>query len=358
MPENKFSSDIDLFFRKLKRLPFVLLGDKIKARQEKFYDLRIALRQARIPMSYEMYISNAMFYSLIAGLIGALIGLVMAYIIVSVVGLPPTITRLTFTESTAWLLQFRNISISLFIIIFLTVLLGGITYGLFLIYPAFQAGERKQSIDKNLPFAVTFMYALSRGGMNVIEILRAISRSEDTYEETSREIDVVLRDMDYFGSDLKSALHNLCEITPSEKLKDLMYNLLTVIDSGGNISVYFKDKSEQYLNTAKVEQKGFLETLGLIAESYVTAFVAGPLFIIILGVMMAVMSHGSNVMIYAIIYAVIPIGSVMFVVMISIITPGSPGEAPLLPTESYVGEIVVPETEEKNKFLNFIQLFL
>ncbi|MFH1322221.1 MAG: type II secretion system F family protein [Methanobacteriota archaeon] len=355
MSENKFSSGFDLFFRKLKRLPFVLLGDKIKARQEKFYDLRIALRQARVPMSYEMYISNAMFYSLIAGLIGAVIGLVMAYIIVSVVGLPPTLTHLTFTESTAWLLQFRNIGISLFIVIFLTALFGGITYGLFLVYPAFQAGERKQSIDKNLPFAVTFMYALSRGGMNVIEILRAISRSEDTYEETSREIDVVLRDMDYFGSDLKSALHNLCEITPSEKLKDLMYNLLTVIDSGGNISVYFKDKSEQYLNTAKVEQKGFLETLGLIAESYVTAFVAGPLFIIILGVMMAVMSHGSNVMIYAIIYAVIPIGSMMFIVMISIITPGSAGEAPLLPTESYVGEIVVPETEEKNKFLNFIQ---
>lgn len=354
MPVTKFSNDIELFFRKLKRLPFVLLGDKIKARQEKFYNLRIALRQARVPMSYEMYISNALFYSFISGIIGAIIGLLIAYIIVSVVGLPPAITHLTFTESTAWLLKYRNISISIFIMIFLTALFGGITYGLFLLLPAFQAGERKQSIDKNLPYAVTFMYALSRGGMNVIEILRSLAKSENTYEDTSREIDVVLRDMDYFGSDLKSALHNLCEITPSEKLKDLMYNLLTVIDSGGNIAVYFKDKSEQYLNSAKVEQKGFLETLGLIAESYVTAFVAGPLFIIILGVMMAVMSHGSNVMIYAIIYAVIPIGSLMFVVMVSIITPGSAGEAPLLPTESYVGEIVVPETEEKNKFLNFI----
>lgn len=354
MPVTKFSNDIELFFRKLKRLPFVLLGDKIKARQEKFYNLRIALRQARVPMSYEMYISNALFYSVISGIIGAIIGLLIAYIVVSVVGLPPALTRLTFTESTAWLLKYRNISVSIFIMIFLTALFGGITYGLFLLFPAFQAGERKQSIDKNLPYAVTFMYALSRGGMNVIEIMRSLAKSENTYEDTSREVDVVLRDMDYFGSDLKSALYNLCEITPSEKLKDLMYNLLTVIDSGGNIAVYFKDKSEQYLNSAKVEQKGFLETLGLIAESYVTAFVAGPLFIIILGVMMAVMSHGSNVMIYAIIYGVIPIGSLMFVVMVSIITPGSAGEAPLLPTESYVGEIVVPETEEKNKFLNFI----
>jgi flagellar protein FlaJ len=169
-------------------------------------------------------------------------------------------------------------------------------------------------------------------------------------------MEVILRDMDYFGNDLRTALHNICEITPSEKFRDLMYNLLTVIDSGGDISYYLRDKSEQYLIKAKVEQKGFLETLGLMAESYVTAFVAGPLFIIILGVMMAVMTPGgNNVMLYAIIYAVIPIGSMMFVVMISIITPGSTGEAPLLPVEHNVGEITVPETEEKPVFLNFIK---
>lgn len=355
MSENKFNFDIELFFRKLKRLPFFLIGDKIKARQGKFENLRISLRQARVPMSYEIYVSNAMFYSLIAGIVGALIGLLFAYIVVSVVGLPDRLTHLTFNQSTAWLLKFRNIGISFFIMIFLTALFGGITYGLFLIYPAFQAGERKQSIDRNLPYAVTFMYALSRGGMNIIDIMRSLSKSEATYGEVSKEVDVILRDMDYFGSDLKTALYNMCEVTPSEKLKDLMYNLLTVIDSGGNIPVYFRDKSEQYLNAAKVEQKGFLETLGLIAESYVTAFIAGPLFIIILGVMMAVMSNGSNAMIYAIIYGMIPIGSMMFVVMISIITPGSSGEAPLLPTENYVGEIVVPDSEEKKMFLDFIK---
>jgi flagellar protein FlaJ len=346
---------IELFLLKLKRFPFVLFGDKIKEQTEKFHDLRMAMRQARIPMSYEMYISNAIFYSVITGLLGALFGLIVAYIVVSMVGLPERLTHLTFSSSMAWMLRYRDISISLFIIIFLTVLLGGITYGLFLVYPSFRAGERKGNIDKNLPYAVTFMYALSRGGMNVIEIMRSISKCSDTYDETSREIDVVLRDMDFFGVDLKTALHNICDITPSEKFRDLMYNLLTVIESGGNIPAYFRDKSEQYLNQAKVEQKGFLETLGLIAESYVTAFVAGPLFIIILGVMMSVMGSGSDMMIYAIIYMVIPIGSMMFVVMVNIITPGNTGEAPLLPTECYVGEISVPETEEKPLFESFIK---
>lgn len=355
MAENNLSKNIELIFRKLKSLPFVLLGSKFKARQDSYHDLRKAMRQARIPISYEMYISNAIFYSVIMGLLGALMGLIAAYILISLVGLPDKLTHITFSPSTAWLLKYRTIGISLFITAFLTALFGGITYTLFMVYPGFMAGERKGQIDKNLPYAVTFMYALSRGGMNVIEILRSISRCADTYGETSKEIDVILRDMDYFGNDLRTALHNICENTPSEKFRDLMYNLLTVIDSGGNISTYFKDKSEEYLNRAKVEQKGFLETLGLIAESYVTAFVAGPLFIIILGVMMSVMGSGSNVMIYAIIYAVIPIGSLMFVVMIGIITPGATGEAPLLPTESLVGEISVPETAEKTTFLNFIK---
>ncbi len=346
---------IELYFRKLKTLPFVLLGDRMKARKDQFRDLRIAMRQARIPMSYEMYLSNAVFYSIIAGLVGAFMGMLLAYMVVSVVGLPPQITHLKFTPSTAWMLKYKDISISIFIVVFLTVLLGGITYMLFIVYPGFRAGERKGSIDKNLPYAVTFMYALSRGGMNVIEILRSLSRCPDTYGEVAREMDVIIRDMDYFGNDLRTALHSICEITPSENFRDLMYNLLTVIDSGGNISIYFKDKSEQYLNKARAEQKGFLETLGLIAESYVTAFVAGPLFIIILGVMMSVMGSGSEVMIYAIIYAVIPIGSMMFVVMVDIITPGATGEAPLLPTQAYVGKIVVPETQEKNTFVKFIQ---
>lgn len=350
-----FNKSAELFFLRIKKLPFFLLGEKIKARKEQFRDMRMSLRQARIPISYEMYLSNAVFYSVIAGIFGGILGSIIAYVIVAIVGLPDQITHITFSESTAWMLRYKTISISIFIVLFLGGLFGIITYMLFLMYPGFRAGERKGEIDKNLPYAVTYMYALSRGGMNVIEIFRSLSRCSSTYGEVSKEIDVIIRDMDYFGNDLRTALQSICDATPSANFRDLMHNLLTVIDSGGDIPTYFRDKSEQYLNKAKVDQKGFLETLGLIAESYVTAFVAGPLFMIILGVMMSVMGSGSEMMIYAIIYAVIPIGSMIFVVMVNIITPGSSGEAPLLPTQSYVGEIIVPETEEKPRYLGFIK---
>ena len=347
-----------------KMIPFVLLGDKMKAKKAKYAHLQLQLKQARMPISYEMYISNAIFYSVLSGLVGAILGLFTTYIVILIVGLPDQITKLTFGPSTAWILNYKEIIIALFIIVFLTVLLGGVTYGIFMLLPGFQASERKGKIDSQLPYAVTFMYALTKGGMNIIDVFRLLARSGDTYGEVSKEVDTFIRDMDYFGHDLRTALSNVSEMTPSKRFQDLMYNLLTVIDSGGDISKYFQDKANQYLQQTIIDQKGFLETLGLLAESYVTAFVAGPLFIIIMGVMMAVMGSGTSMMVYAIIYAVLPIGSVMFVVMISIITPGEMGEPALLPTKAVLdhgipdvpghlapiydveGE-VIDETEEK-----------
>ena len=347
-----------------KMIPFVLLGDKMKAKKAKYANLQLKLKQARMPISYEMYISNAIFYSVLSGIVGAILGLLTTYVVILVVGLPDQITKLTFGPSTAWILDYKEIIVAVFIIIFLTALFGGITYGLFMLLPGFQASERKGKIDSQLPYAVTFMYALTKGGMNIIDVFRLLARSEDTYGEASKEIDTFVRDMDYFGHDLRTALANVSEMTPSNRFQDLMYNLLTVIDSGGDISKYFQDKADQYLQQTIIDQRGFLETLGLLAESYVTAFVAGPLFIIIMGVMMAVMGSGTSTMVYAIIYAVLPIGSVMFVVMISIITPGEMGEPALLPTKAvldhgipdvpaYLAPVydvegeVIDETEEK-----------
>jgi flagellar protein FlaJ len=354
--KSKRDFDVDHYAKKvtayiniLKRIPFVLIGDRIKDKKDNYRNLQKQMNQARIPLSHEMYISNAIFYSIIAGMAGALIGLFLTYIIIILVGLPDKITNITLSPQMATLLQFKEIFFGLFITMVFILGMGGLVYALFMLYPGFQASERKAKIDMQLPYAVTFMYALSKGGMNIIDVFRAIADSEDTYGEVSKEIDSIVRDMDYFGHDLRTALSSASETTPSDRFQDLIYNLLTVIDSGGNIPNYFRDKSEQYLLKAEVDQKGFLETLGLLAESYVTAFVAGPLFIIIMGVMMAVMGSGTTTMVYAIIYAVLPVGSLMFVVMISIITPTELGEPKLLPTNETLDHGIpqVPETLEK-----------
>ena len=340
---NKFKKRFHYWLHLFMLVPFVVLGNRIKAKSSEYQHLRHHLQQARIPISYEMYISNSLFYSTVAGIAGAILGVVLSFVAIAVIGLPETITKLTFSESTAWILNYKEIFLSLFLVVFLTIVLGGVVYALFLMYPSFKASGRKTAINQNLPYAVTFMYALSNGGMNLIEIFKSLAKCGDTYGEVAKEVDLIVRDMEYFGHDLRTSLQNISELTPSPKFQDLAHNLLAVIDSGGDIPKYFMEKSDQYLKESMIDQKGYLETLALIAESYVTAFVAGPLFMIIIGVMMVLMGSGDDMMLYAIIYAVLPVGSVMFVVMINMLSPSAGGVPPLLQTRTRLDcEIVMP----------------
>ncbi|HMK48246.1 MAG TPA: type II secretion system F family protein, partial [Methanocella sp.] len=86
-------------------------------------------------------------------------------------------------------------------------------------------------------------------------------------------------------------------------------------------TLYLNNKVEQYRLRIAQDQKSFLDILGLIAESYVTMFVAGPLFIIIMVSVMTIMNGGSPMMLYIIIYAVLPLGSIIFIVMIAMMAP-------------------------------------
>ncbi len=85
---------------------------------------------------------------------------------------------------------------------------------------------------------------------------------------------------------------------------------------------YFHTKSAQYALENRQTQKQFLDTLALLAESYITVMVAGVLFLIILQSIMSVMGSDNKPMfLYIIIYLMIPFGTILFIVMISTLTP-------------------------------------
>ena len=305
----------------MSNIAFKIFGETLKGKEEKYADFQKALKQAQIPVSYEMYMSSVYLYSMITGIIGTVVGLAVCYIYVVLIGLPEQMTNIRLSESMAWLFDYKEFFIVLIIMLVCVGGVGGATYLIMKITPSMKASGRKSSINKILPYSVTFMYALSRGGMNLIEVLKALASSVDTYGEVSKEVATIVADMEFFGYDLRTAIQRCVDSTPSQKFQDFMHSLLTAIDSGGNIVTFFADKSEEFLDGAVADQQGFLATLELIAESYVTAFVAGPLFIIVIQTVMSVMGSSQTVALYAIIYAMIPIGSMMFVFMIYIMSP-------------------------------------
>ncbi|MDD1717688.1 MAG: type II secretion system F family protein, partial [Methanoregulaceae archaeon] len=176
-------------------------------------------------------------------------------------------------------------------------------------------------IDASLPYAINYITAMSTAGIPPAEIFRQLGDSK-IYGESAVEARYITREIDMFGRDLIDALRLISISTPSLRMKEFLQGAMGSISSGSDLTVYFRTKASQYSLENRQTQKLFLETLGLIAESYVTAMVAGPLFLIILQSIMSVIGgNASPMFLYLIIYLMIPFGSVMFVIMISSMTP-------------------------------------
>lgn len=300
----------------------VIFSGEVKKRKERYYTLQKQLRQAHMAQTYEVYVSVAYLTSVIVGIVGGLLGLLLGFL------LGGTIIRsigVSMSNPFGFTIPFLDIIAQVLVLCVAMIIMAAVGYAItfitFLLIPSFLASERKSRINKGLPSAVTFMYAMSKGGADIITIIRSLHEAETTYGEVSKEIGFIIRDMDYFGNDLRVAILNCIAQTPSDMLQDLLSNLLSIIDSGGDVTAYLNNKVEQYRMRVMQDQKSFLEILGLMAESYVTMFVAGPLFIIIMTSVMTIMNGGSPMILYVLVYAVLPIGSAMFILMISMLTP-------------------------------------
>jgi len=86
------------------------------------------------------------------------------------------------------------------------------------------------------------------------------------------------------------------------------------------MSEFLSMRVRLYQEEARFEQKQFLNVLSIVAESYVTLFVAGPLFLIIIMVVMGMMGGSAVLQLALVTYAVMPIGSVVFILLIDLIS--------------------------------------
>jgi flagellar protein FlaJ len=324
----------DSLSKKVDRFAYNLFGNYFKSKKNSYAGYRKKINQARMEVGYDMYLARITLYSLITGVVGILLGILLTWVLAQV-GVTETMTAALNVPPAveSFLASYRTYIVGFFLSVILAAVFGGIAGGILYYVPSFKAGERQRKIDNTLPYAVTFMYALSRGGMNVLEVMEKLSNADDVYGEVANEFDMILRDMDYFGNDLRIALRNASDMTPSDNLADFLDDLLSVIDSGGEITPFMLNKSQQYHEIKKQDQKGFLDTLALMSESYVTAFVAAPLFIIIITAIMSVMGGANLMQLYAIIYFVLPLASIGFAFVIDIISSGGDGSTDQLQRE-------------------------
>ncbi len=335
-------------------------GNFVK-RQDRYRDMRLKLRGAHIFKPYEDYVSSAIAISLIVAIVGLVMGLLIGILVATKIQLP--VMKFYDPEVAAFfrsMAAYKSYTFIAIIGVLFTLILGGIVYTIFMTGPSFQASIRKVKIDTQLPHAITYMYALSHGETNIVEVIRSVAELPKVYGEISNEFGILFRDMDLLGIDFMTALRNLQKETPSPNFSQFIGNLISLIDHGGNIADFLAMQIENFRKKTKSEHQVFLDMLGLIAESYVSGFVAGPLFLIIVGVTLGSMKSSMTLLLMGMTYAVLPFGSIGFILIIDMLLPKDEQTIGLLSlkrVKAFIGlrTAKVPEGSEKKLFEEYEQ---
>jgi flagellar protein FlaJ len=252
------------------------------------------LEKAHINIRAGAYISYAWFNTIFAAIISTIIYLSLIII------LP---------------LEFYLIFIFLLFPISLTLMV----YLYYKYKPAMKAKSRAKKIDLHLPYALNFISAMSSAGITPTEIFKSLSKQR-IYGEIREEALWIFRDISLLGKDIISAIKANIDRTPSEKFKEFLQGAIVTVQSGGALKPYFMAKADQYSRENRLVQKQLIESLGIMAEAYVTAAVSGVLLIIIIIPLLMLIAKSDATQLtfmYFFIFIVIPLIHMGFAVVLS-----------------------------------------
>jgi flagellar protein FlaJ len=242
------------------------------------------------------------------------------------------------------------------------VVISYITFTTCLLIPGVKAGIRIGVIDQSLSHTVAFLYALSHGGaITILDMFRSLSEHRDIYGAAAEEFTKIVNDIEYFGTDLLTALSNAIRRSPSAEMRDFLEGLSSVLSSGGNIGAYLGSKSKYFHDNAMKQQRMFFETLGVMAEVYISTFVAGPLFLMTILVVLGLINPTSTKILYAIVYLIIPISTVTYLLLLNSLTGQGAKRIEIYKLDKYLNEydnvLLREDTENEHKKVKKIRFY-
>jgi flagellar protein FlaJ len=297
-------------------------------------DIETKLEQARMPTTVELYISRALAVGVLLGLVLWLLGTLLGYGLFATGLVSPDVfstgARIP-NETLVALIERLKVPIAVGVVGLVAGSIGFVSgFGILVAIPYSRASAREREINMLLSDSISFMYALSVGGLNQLEILEAMARADDTYGEVAREFRSIVQETEYFGTDYRNAIQQQAAATPSDDLSQFLTDMLSIVNSGGNMQAFLSDKKDKHMRTAKQQQEVTLDTLELFGEMYMTLSLF-PLLLIIILVIMSMLGEAQSLMLYATVYALIPLTGVMFMVLVSTVKQDEPGDGYLEP---------------------------
>jgi archaeal flagellar protein FlaJ len=186
-----------------------------------------------------------------------------------------------------------NLILAVLVGVFLPVGGTGLTNMLLKATPSSTAKRRGQEIDRKIGPSMSFVSAMASADVNIDQIFRDLAQ-EKIYGAVADEAAWITRDTELLGVDILSAIRTGAARTPSKRWQDFLQGVVTTATSGGQLKPYFLLKAEQYQRENKLDALRRTETMGLMAETFVTVVVAFPLFLVIIIAIFAIIGSGGS----------------------------------------------------------------
>lgn len=281
---------------------YQLLEGKVSRFFPLFYDLKSNLKKSGMKTNFKAYVSTAILVSL---LLSSLV--------------------LLFVTSLLYLIIDLSLFLSILFGLGLSLLAGALTIIGFYSYPSYCADNLRRSLEDDLTFTAGYMSILASAGVPPDYIWRSLAQIESS-QAISKVAKNVVRDVELFGFDVISALETTSKETPSERFKELVEGFISIVHSGGNLVKYLRNRSQQYMKFKQINLKRFSDNLSVLSEFYVTLMVAGSLIFVVMLSVMSMLGGGvgfldSRLLLQLLTYLGLPIGSIIFLIIIDIISP-------------------------------------
>jgi flagellar protein FlaJ len=279
----------------LRKIAFKLFGKPLSRYLGYFDFLEIQLRSTRMKISVHEYMSLVFFASMIAFLVSIIAGSIL---------IPFLTLNAPYSYTLAIIVSF------------------GVTAAIFFLtfyYPSMKANSIKSRIDRALPFSATHMTAIASSGINPAEIFKILSLREG---EIGKEAKTIYNDVRMFGMGISAALTKAANRTPSPQFSELLWGMVSVITSGGDLENYLSEKTRSFMVNYKRTLDDYSNQIYLYTEIYITLIIVGTLFFIVLSSIMSPLTGGGALFIQTfLVFVFTPLISVGFIILLKGLSP-------------------------------------
>jgi len=272
-------------------------------------DLKNQLVKARIPLLPEDYVASSAMQVVLAFLGGIAVSLAIVGFLVPQLETmeDPANPGTNFDISNN--IQYAIIGLLVFVLPALIALVQFLT-------PALLESSRGTNMDRQIPFAASYVSAMAAANATPSMTFKSLARNKDIYGEISNEAAWIYHSMEFMGRDLVTTLKEAVDRTPSERFAEFIQGIIGTVTSGGNLKLYFLNRSEYYAQQNRVHVKDVLQQMALFSEAYVVVAVALPIFAMIIAVITFWVSGAGmkleEIHMYLLIFAGFPVIQLIF----------------------------------------------